>query len=244
MSLRRQEGEFDILYWSRFEPTSGSNPKQNPANYSRVGLVDDLSDELSNEAQSTLDRASDQHESVIYGQQSSSASLTANVQDERDAGGTITGDPTVQSAPQGDQSVTIDTDSDDSITLNDGDIFTFGSHDFHYIARSSLDLGNSSSGSVDIAPKLQSGLGGGNLVSLQPTSEDPVQLVIRDSGVSQRKGWWLIHPEDGDGNAQTGLEALWGLSIVESFNYTRNAGEFKQFEVDLTNKQAPSFFTV
>lgn len=243
MSLRRQQGEFDIFYWSRFEPTSGTNPKQNPGNYSRAGLMSDLSDEISNETQSTLDRASGQHESVIYGQQSSSEDLTFNVQESRDSGGSITNDPTVQAASQGASSVTIDTDTDDEVSLSAGDMITFGSHDYHYLVRSSLTLGVSSSGSVDISPKLQTALGGGNQVSIVTDAEDPVQLVLRDSSLNQREGWWLINPEDGDGNTQTGLEGVHGRAVIESINNTRNTGEFKQFEASLTNQIAPTYFT-
>lgn len=243
MSLRRQEGEFDVLYWSRFEPTSGTDPKQNPDNYSRVGLLADLSDEISNDTQSTLDRASSQHESVVYGQQSSSESLTFNVQKTRSQGGSTAGDPTVSAASAGASSLTVNTDSDDTVDLNVGDMIALGSHDYHYLVRSSLSLGNSSSGSIDIAPKLQADLGGGNVLSVTTDAEDPVQLVLRDSAVQQRDGYWLINPEDKQGNTQTGLEAVRGRAVVESISNTRNAGEFKQFEIELVNGIAPTYFT-
>jgi len=242
MSLRRQEGEFDVFYWSRFEPTSGTDPKQNPDNYSRVGLLADLSDEISNETQSTLDRASSQHESIIYGQQSSSESLTCNVQKAR-GDGSLSGDPTASSATAGDSTLTINTDSDDTIDVSDGDVIALGSHDYFYLVRSSLSLGNSTSGSIDIAPKLQADIGGGNVVSLKSDAEDPVQLVIRESGVAQRKGYWLINPEDGSGSTQTGLEGVHGQAAIESVSNTRNSGEFKQFEIEMTNGVQPTYFT-
>lgn len=244
MPIKRQEGEFDILYWSAFEPTDGTDPKQDPANYDRVGLVADLDDDLTNEAQSTTDRASSTHQSVIYGTQSSGVSIVCNTVETRDAGGSLTGDPTANSGTAGDKTLTIATDADDTISVSDGDMISLGSHSYHYLIRSTLDLGNSTSGSVDIAPRLQADIGGGNVVSLKTTGEDPVQLVLRDAAINQNEGWWLIHPEDGDGNAQTGLEGGHGRAIVEDFNYTRNAGDFKQFELSLTNKDTPSFFTV
>lgn len=243
MSLRRQEGEFDILYVSRFEPTSGTDPKQDPANYSRFGLLADLSDEVSNDTQSALDRASSQHESVIYGQQSSSETLTANVQ-KTDGGGSVTNDPTANSATAGDKSLTISTDSDDEITLSDGDLFTLGSHDYHYKATSSLSLGNSTSGSVDIAPRLQEDIGGGNVVSIRGDAEDPVNLMVRDVAVEQDELWLLIYPEDGSGNAQTGLEGVHVRGALESVENTRNSGEFKQFDASITNEIQPNYFTV
>lgn len=243
MGLRRQEGEFDILYYSRFEPTSGGSPKENPSNYSRVGLVADESDEISNDVQSTLDRASSQHESVVYGQQSSSEDVTCNVQKNRGSEGSVSGDPTASSTSQGDSSITINTDADDTVSLSSGDMITLGSHDYHYLIRSSLSLGNSSSGSVDIAPKIQSATGGGNVVSVVNDREDPVQLVIRQAALNQRRGWWLINPEDGSGNTQTGLEGVYGRGVVESISNTRDAGEFKQFEFSITNGIAPTYFT-
>jgi len=86
MSLRRQEGENDVLYATTSDPGSGNY--KDPNNYKKVGLLSDLSDEVSNETQSTLDRASTQHESVIYGQQSSSVDFTCNVQKEDSSGTT------------------------------------------------------------------------------------------------------------------------------------------------------------
>jgi len=160
MSIIRQEGEFDVLYVATSEPSTKTDPSDSA--YTRVGLVDDLSDELSNEAQSTLDRDTDTHEDVSYGQQSSSASITANVQEEDDGG---------------------------------------------------------------------------------TTTEDAGQIDLRDAAIDQDIVFWLINPEDGDGNTVTGLDGVHAESIVESFNYTRNAGEFKQFEVDLTNRVQPTFFT-
>jgi len=244
MGLRRQEGEFDILYWSRFEPTTGTDPKQDPSNYSRLGFVGDLDDEVSNETQSTLDRASTQHESVIYGQQSSGVSITANVQKSRDAGGSLTGDPTASSGTAGDKSLTINTDSDDDIDVSPGDMIALGSHDYWYRVESSLNLGNSTSGSVDIAPRLQEDIGGGNTVSLVTQREDPVQRVVRDAAVAQDNSWFLVYPEDENGNALTGLEGEHGFGVIESITNTRNAGEFKQFEIEMTSKIAPTFFTV
>jgi len=245
MGLRRQEGEFDILYWSRFEPTTGTDPKQDPANYSRVGLLGDLSDEVSNETQSTLDRASSQHESVIYGQQSSSIDITCNVLKSRDSGGSITNDPTIDGAQsQEDQTIDISTDADDEIDVSDGDVIAISGHDHFYLVRSSLNLGNGASNTVDIAPKLQSDLSGGETVSLKSDTEDPVQLVIRESATQQRGGWFLVYPEDDNGNALTGLEGEHGRVALDSFNYTRNAGEFKQFEASGTGQQQPTFFTV
>jgi len=91
MSLRRQEGENDVLYATTTDPGSAS-ARKDPSNYTKVGLLSDLSDEVSNETQSTLDRASTQHESVIYGQQSSSVDFTCNVQKENSSG-TTTEDP-------------------------------------------------------------------------------------------------------------------------------------------------------
>jgi len=244
MGLRRQEGEFDILYWSRFEPTTGTNPKEDPANYSRLGLVGDLSDEISNETQSTLDRASTQHESVIYGQQSSGVSITANVQKTRDEGGSVTGSPTASSGTAGDKSLTINTGAGDAIDVSTGDMIALGSHDYWYRVENSLNLGNGSSKSLDIAPRLQSGIGGGNSVSLVTKREDPVQRVLRDAAVAQDNSWFLVYPEDDTGSPLTGLEGEYGFGVVESITNTRNAGEFKQFEIEMTSKIAPSFFTV
>jgi hypothetical protein len=244
MGLRRQEGEFDILYWSLFEPTTGTNPKEDPANYSRLGFVGDLSDEISNETQSTLDRASTQHESVIYGQQSSSVSITANVQKTRDEGGSVTSSPTASSGTAGDKSLTINTGTGDAIDVSTGDMIALGSHDYWYRIDGSLNLGNSASGSIDIEPRLQADIGGGNTVSLVTKREDPVQRVVRDAAVSQSTAWFLVYPEDGSGNAQTGLEAEHGFGVLESITNTRNAGEFKQFEIEMTSKIAPDFFTV
>lgn len=81
MGLERQEGEFDILYVTTTDPGSAS-ARKDESNYTKVGLLADLSDDMDNDIQSTLDRASTQHESVIYGQQSSSLDATANVQKE------------------------------------------------------------------------------------------------------------------------------------------------------------------
>jgi len=243
MGLRRQEGEFDILYWSRFEPTSGTDPRQNPANYSRVGLLADLSDEVSNDTQSTLDRASTQHESVIYGQQSSSASLTCNVQKTRTEDATLSGDPTVSSASAGVNTLTVNTDTDDSIDLSSGDMIGLGSHPHHYIVRSSLSLSASSSGTIDIAPRLQEDIGGGNNVSIKEQGEDPVQQVLKESANSQRNGYLLIVPEDDTGAVVSGLEGVHARSVIESISTSRNAGEFKQLDVSVTNKIAPTYFT-
>ena len=60
MPLSRQEGEFDILYATTTDPGTTS-ARQDDTNYTRVGLLSDLSDEVSNDTQSTLDRASTQH---------------------------------------------------------------------------------------------------------------------------------------------------------------------------------------
>lgn len=244
MSLRRQEGEFDILYVSLYEPTDGTNPKQDPANYSRFGLLADLSDEISNDTQSTLDRASTQHESVIYGQQSSSETLTANVQKE-DGAGSVTGDPSADGAQTaGAKSLDVTTDTDDEITLSDGDLFTLGSHDYDYRATSSLNLGNSASGTVDIEPRLQADIGGGNVISIRDKAEDPANLAVRDAAVNQDQIWILIYPEDENGNAQTGLEGVHVRSVIDSLENTRNSGEFKQLDFSLTNKIQPNYFTV
>jgi len=162
MSISRQEGEFDILYVTDTDPGSATARKDS-SNYTKVGLLGDLSDELSNDTQSTLDRASSQHESIIYGQQSSSVDLTCNVQKE-DSGGT--------------------------------------------------------------------------------TTEDAGQIILRDAAVNQDIVHWLIVPEDSSGTEITGLEGEYGASAVESISNTRNAGEFKQFEVSLTNRKQPSYYTV
>lgn len=162
MGLERQEGEQDILYATTTDPGSASASK-NDTNYTKVGLLGDLSDELSNETQSTLDRASSQHESVIYGQQSSSLDLTCNVQKENNSN-TVT--------------------------------------------------------------------------------EDPGQIILRDAAINQNTVYWLIQPEDSNGNPVTGLEGEYGSSVVESISNTRNAGEFKQFDVSLTHREQPTYFTV
>lgn len=163
MPIKRQEGEFDILYASTTEPTgTPSPPEEEPSNYTRIGFVADLGDELSNEAQSATDRESSTHESVIYGTQSSGFTLTANTQEE-DSGGT--------------------------------------------------------------------------------TGEDAGQLILRDAAIAQTIVYFLINPEDGSGTIVPDLEGVYGSCIVESFNYTRNAGEFKQFEVTCTNREQPTYFT-
>jgi len=82
MGLRRQEGEYDILYVTDSAPTTATDSSE----YTRVGLLADLDTSLSNDAQSALDRDSSQHESVIYGQQSSAVNATVNVQEETDGG--------------------------------------------------------------------------------------------------------------------------------------------------------------
>jgi len=87
MSLRRQEGEYDILYATTTDPGTDT-ARKDPANYTRVGLLSDLDTSLSNDAQSALDRDSSQHESVIYGQQSSAVNATVNVQEENESGTT------------------------------------------------------------------------------------------------------------------------------------------------------------
>lgn len=161
MSLRRQEGEFDILYATTTDPGSASAYKDS-SNYTKVGLLGDLSDEQSNDTQSTLDRASTQHESVIYGQQSSSVTLTCNVQKDNDSG---------------------------------------------------------------------------------TTTEDPGQLILRDAAIDQDIVYWLIQPEDDQGSVITGLEGEYGSSVVDSVENTRNAGDFKQFDVSLTNREQPTYFT-
>lgn len=86
MSLRRQEGEFDFLYVAASKPTD----RETTAGYTKVGLLSDLDSSVSNDAQSALDRASSQHESVIYGQQSSVVNGTVNVKKEE--GGTTAED--------------------------------------------------------------------------------------------------------------------------------------------------------
>lgn len=91
MSLRRQEGEFDVLYATTTDPGSAT-ARKDTTNYTKVGLLSDLDTSLSNDAQSALDRASSQHESVIYGQQSSAVNATVNVQKDNDSGST-TEDP-------------------------------------------------------------------------------------------------------------------------------------------------------
>lgn len=162
MSLRRQEGEFDILYATTTDPGTAS-ARKDPANYTKVGLLGDLSDEESNETQSTLDRASTQHESVIYGQQSSSVDLTCNVQKDNASG---------------------------------------------------------------------------------TTTEDPGQIILRDASLNQNIVHWLIIPEDDQGNSISGLEGKYGAAVLESVSNTRNAGEFKQFEVSMQNRKQPTYFTV
>lgn len=163
MPIKRQEGEFDILYVSTTAPSgTPSPPEEEPSKYTYVGFVADLGDELNNEAQSTTDRESTTHESVIYGTQSSGFTLTCNTQEE-DSGGT--------------------------------------------------------------------------------TGEDSGQLVLRDAAVAQTIVYFLINPEDGNGSTVASLEGVYGSCIVESFNYTRNAGEFKQFEVTCTNREQPTYFT-
>lgn len=161
MSLRRQEGEFDILYVTTTDPGSASAYKDD-TNYTKVGLLGDLSDEESNDTQSALDRASTQHESVIYGQQSSSVTLTCNVQKDNDSG---------------------------------------------------------------------------------TTTEDPGQIILRDAALNQDIVYWLIQPEDSGGSIITGLEGKYGNSAIESVENTRNAGDFKQFDVSLTNREQPVYFT-
>jgi len=162
MSLRRQEGENDILYVSTSDPGSTSARKDS-TNYEKFGLLSDLSDEVSNETQSTLDRASTQHESVIYGQQSSSVDATANVQKENDS---------------------------------------------------------------------------------NTTTEDPGQILVRDAAMDQDIVHYLIQPEDDGGTPVTGLEGEYGAFVVESISNTRNAGEFKQYEISGQGRKQPSFFTV
>jgi len=161
MSIRRQEGENDVLYVTTTDPGSTS-ARKDPSNYTRVGLLADLSDDISNETQSTLDRASTQHESVIYGQQSSSVDFTCNVQKE-DSSGT--------------------------------------------------------------------------------TTEEPGQIIVRDAAVDQDVLHYLVLPEDDQGNKISGLEGEYGAVVVESISYTRNAGEFKQFEASGAGRKQPSFFT-
>lgn len=160
MPIKRQEGEFDILYVADSEPTTKSDTGD--AAYTRVGFVQDVGDELSNEAQSVTDRESSTHQSVIYGTQSSGFDITCSVKEES-SGGT--------------------------------------------------------------------------------TEEDPGQIDIRDAALNQNQVWWIIEPEDGSGTTVTGLERAYGRSIVESFNYTRNAGDFKEFQASFTNKDAPTYET-
>ena len=89
MPIKRQEGEFDILYVSTTAPSgTPSPPEEEPSKYTRVGFVADLGDELNNEARSTTDRESTTHESVIYGTQSSGFTMTCNVQEESAADAT------------------------------------------------------------------------------------------------------------------------------------------------------------
>ena len=77
----RQEGKFDVLYVSATDPASGTgtNPEQQASNYTRVGLLDGLSNSLSNDTNSTIDRDSKTHQDVVASVQSSEVTITANV---------------------------------------------------------------------------------------------------------------------------------------------------------------------
>jgi len=159
----RQRGKFDILYATTTDPASGTNTdKTDPTNYTRVGLLQDLGDEFTNETDTTVDRDTGTHEDAVATTQSSSIDVTCNVQ--------------------------------------------------------RVDSGGS-------------------------TGEDAGQLIIRDAAQNQDRVWWLINPEDSVGTTLTGLELVYGSGVVESFDYTRNQGDFKQFEASLTNKEQPTYQT-
>ena len=158
----RQRGQFDILYVTTTDPTSGTNTDPtDPANYTRVGLLQDLGDEFTNETDTTVDRDTGKHEDAVATTQSSSVDVTCNVQ--KSDGGT--------------------------------------------------------------------------------PGEDAGQLIFRNAAQDQDRVWFLINPEDSGGSTRTGLELVHGSGVVESFSYTRNQGDFKQFESSLTNKEQPTYTT-
>lgn len=93
--------------------------------------------------------------------------------------GSLTGDPTVDGAQSsGDTSVDITTDTDDQTDIKEGDLLTFAGNSQVYAAQSSLNLGNSESGSVDIEPELQNDLSDGDSVSLDTTTDHQANLAF------------------------------------------------------------------
>ena len=159
MAIDRQRGKLDILYLAVSEPTAATDP--NDAAYTRIGLLQDLGDEFTNETDTTADRDTGTHEDAVTTTQSSGVDITCNVQ--KSDGGTV--------------------------------------------------------------------------------REDIGQRSVRDAALAQTEVWWLINPEDDQGSTIAGLEGVHSNGFVESFSYTRNQGDFKQFEASLINRSAPSFFT-
>jgi len=86
---KREEGELSVIWATTTDPSTqtGTDPEQDETNYTRVGLVADLSNALENETNSAADRDSADHQDIVLGVQSSNVSLTCNVQQE-DSGGT------------------------------------------------------------------------------------------------------------------------------------------------------------
>ena len=74
--------------------------------------------------------------------------------------------------------------------------------------------------------------------------EDAGQILLRDAALTQDRVYFLIQPEDDTGSPLTGLEGVSGSGVADSISNTRNAGEFKQFDMSLTGGEQPNFFTV
>jgi len=93
--------------------------------------------------------------------------------------GSLTGDPTVSGAHStGVSAVTIATDTDDTVALNEGDIINFAGDTQEYVVRADLDLGNSTSGDVSISPDLKVALSGGEAVSMAVSADHVVNLAF------------------------------------------------------------------
>lgn len=91
--------------------------------------------------------------------------------------GSLTGDPTVSgSHSTGVTTVTVATDADDAVALNQGDLINFAGDSQDYSVQADADAGSDTTVDVTIEPELQVALSGGEAVSLA-VSSDAVQNI-------------------------------------------------------------------
>jgi len=109
--------------------------------------------------------------------------MDQQVQDHT-AGTGITGDPTASAASAGATSVTITCDGDDEVNLTEGDIISFGSHDYDYTVAADLDIGNSGSGTLQLGRPLEAALGGGNNLNATVVADHKANLMAHRDAIA------------------------------------------------------------